>query len=209
MQFCYFRLTMHGNVKISQNRTYRIAVMGAPSVGKSSIISRFLFGKFTNEHKETIEDLYRRDFQLADGTLTLEILDMAGTNEFPAMRDLAIATSDAFLLVHSLDDFSTFDEVVNLRQQILAGTKNSKAPIIIVGNKLDLSPESGTVQKKTAELTSTLDWGCSYVEASAKNNINILDLFMEMFNVCKLPCVLRCDAPMKKMDNKRCILLSH
>jgi small GTP-binding protein len=55
-------------------------------VGKSSIISQFLYDRFSSEYKETVEELHRGQYNLDDGVkLTLDILDTAGHHEFPAI----------------------------------------------------------------------------------------------------------------------------
>jgi GTPase SAR1 family protein len=43
---------------------YRIAVLGAVGVGKSSIISQFLYDRFNSEYKETVEELHRGQYNI-------------------------------------------------------------------------------------------------------------------------------------------------
>lgn len=50
--------------------------------------------------------------------LTLDILDMGGKNEFPAMQRIGISNSNAFILVYSVDDPDSFEEVRRLRDLI-------------------------------------------------------------------------------------------
>ena len=64
----------------------RLVVMGDICVGKSSIIKRFLYGQFDEEHRPTVEDLHSRDFELGGNTLKVDILDTSGEDQFPAMR---------------------------------------------------------------------------------------------------------------------------
>lgn len=40
----------------------RIVFLGSGGVGKSSILKRFLFGTFSSDYKETVEDLYSREY---------------------------------------------------------------------------------------------------------------------------------------------------
>lgn len=94
-------------------------VCRAARVGKSSIISQFLYDKFLSRYRETVEELHRGEYELQDGaSLTLDILDTSGAFQFPAMRALSISTGDAFVLVYSIDDAETWEEVRRLRDQV-------------------------------------------------------------------------------------------
>lgn len=80
-------------------------------MGKTSIIQRFLYDTWCPKYRRTIEELHRADFPIGGTSLTLDILDTGGAYEFPAMKTLNIASSNAFILVYSIEDDNSFDEV--------------------------------------------------------------------------------------------------
>ena len=170
---------------------YRLVVMGAAEVGKTCLVSRFLYHEFISQYKATVEEFHSGEYEINGRPLTLDILDTTGSYEFPAMRRLSIATGDAFILVYSVDDPESFEEVKMLRQQILEAKDSqnevSSTPIVIVGNKADLSkPPVDPTQRATMETTVSIDWGHGYVEASAKDDINIGAVFRELLAQAKI-----------------------
>lgn len=118
---------------------HKIVVMGAAKVGKSSIITQFLYGTFSSKYKRTIEEMHHGDFNVDGVHLTLDILDTSGAYEFPAMRALSISSADAFILVYDVTDASTFEEARALRDQIHETKCSTNVPIVVVGNKVDLT----------------------------------------------------------------------
>lgn len=98
---------------------HRVVMMGSAKVGKSSIISQFLYDKYLTRYRETVEELHRGEYELPDGaSLTLDILDTSGAFQFPAMRALSISTGGAFILVYAVDNLQTWQEVESLRKQV-------------------------------------------------------------------------------------------
>lgn len=63
------------------NARHKIVVMGAAKVGKTSIITQFLYNTFTTKYKRTIEEMHQGNFSIAGVSLTLDILDTAGSYE--------------------------------------------------------------------------------------------------------------------------------
>uniref|UniRef100_A0A182MUD7 Uncharacterized protein n=1 Tax=Anopheles culicifacies TaxID=139723 RepID=A0A182MUD7_9DIPT len=57
------------------------------------------------------------------------------------MRALSISSADAFILVYDVTDSITFEEVKAIREQIHEIKSTTAVPIVVVGNKTDLSDE--------------------------------------------------------------------
>ena len=152
--------------------------MGAAAVGKTCIINRFLYHDFAEQYKATVEEMHRGSYEVGGVDVTLDLLDTTGAYPFPAMRELSINTGDAFILVYSIDDEKSFQEVTSLRAQIL-GQRVNQPPIVIVGNKADVC-DKRAVQQETAESTALIDWQNGYVEVSAKDDTNIAAIFREL-----------------------------
>lgn len=133
---------------------HKIVVMGAAKVGKSSLISQFLYGTFSPKYKRTVEEMHHGEFSVGGVTLTLDILDTSGAYEFPAMRALSMSSADAFILVYDLNDASTFEEVRALRDQIHESKGGTEVPIVVVGNKVDLADEHREVRPGVYTLPS-------------------------------------------------------
>ena len=85
-------------------RDYKIVVLGAGGVGKSSITVQFVQGVYVESYDPTIEDSYRKQIEVDGRACDLEILDTAGVAQFTAMRELYIKSGKGFLLVYSVTD---------------------------------------------------------------------------------------------------------
>lgn len=58
-------------------------------------------------------------------------------------------------------------------------------PIVIVGNKIELAER--VISREQAEAMAVYDWECGYVECSAKDNQNIVQVFKELLVQAKVP----------------------
>ncbi|GFO23534.1 ras-related protein rap-1b [Plakobranchus ocellatus] len=172
----------------TMRKHYRIAIMGAAGVGKSAIVNQFLYGKFHKDYKKTVEDMHRGEFDMDGTKLTLELLDTAGAYKFPGMRRLAIATSDAFILVYSRENSESFREVTELRDLIHAERETDEVPIVIVANKEDRQTkvcrrELASDPVATESAIANIDWDSTFFTASAKEGINIVAIFVEILKL--------------------------
>ncbi|XP_051994175.1 GTP-binding protein Rhes [Xyrauchen texanus] len=160
----------------------RIVVLGAPRVGKTSILRRFLRDDFEEQYEPTCEDFHRKFYHIRGETYQIDILDASGERSFPAKRRLSILTGDIFLLVFSLDDRSSFEEVRALHAEILAAKSalhRSKqkvcVPTVICANKVDLPSEQHAVSR--TEVSRAFGNGSALFETSAKDSVNLEQVF--------------------------------
>lgn len=126
---------------------HKIVVMGAARVGKSSLITQFLYRKFSSKYKRTVEEMHHGQFTVDGVKIDLDILDTSGAYEFPAMRALSISSADAFVLVYSVTDPESFQQAAAIRDQIIDTKHTADVPIVVVGNKLDLANSDRKVRQ--------------------------------------------------------------
>ena len=122
----------------------------------------------------------------------LEILDTAGTEQFTAMRDLYMKNGQGFVLVYSITAQGTFNDLQDLREQILRVKDADEVPLVLVGNKCDLEDER-VVGKLNGEFCSSLDNlsdGEGYwISLSPKTPCSIRESFWWLFLTLYWKCV--------------------
>uniref|UniRef100_T2MET3 Ras-related protein R-Ras2 n=1 Tax=Hydra vulgaris TaxID=6087 RepID=T2MET3_HYDVU len=160
------------------DRQYKLVVVGGGGVGKSALTIQFIQSHFVQDYDPTIEDSYRKQCVIDDKVAHLDILDTAGQEEFSAMREQYMRTGEGFLLVFSVTDRSSFDEIPRFHTQILRVKDIEEFPMILVGNKSDLENERTVSTAEAQELGRKLK--VSYLESSAKQRINVDAAFHDL-----------------------------
>ncbi|CAL1266156.1 unnamed protein product [Larinioides sclopetarius] len=106
---------VQNNTRMGSSRENKLVVLGPGGVGKTSLVVQYLEGFFTTTYKPTVEDYYRHTIKMPDGAFhTVQILDTAGSLNFPAMRELSIRSGRGFILVFSVDNLQSFHEALQL-----------------------------------------------------------------------------------------------
>ncbi|XP_062387258.1 rasd family member 4 [Sardina pilchardus] len=176
------------SLEVKAKTEVRLVFLGAAGVGKTALIRRFLEDSFEPKHRRTVEELHSKEYEVGGAKVTVHILDTSGSYPFPAMRKLSIQTGDAFALVYAVDDADSLETVKGLREEILEVKQDKCTPIVVVGNKSD---RGGAEERKVAGedvlTTVELDWNSSFLEASAKDNQNVLEVFRELLQQVNLP----------------------
>ncbi|XP_071491689.1 GTP-binding protein Di-Ras2-like [Diadema setosum] len=167
---------------------YRLVVLGSGKVGKTAIIQQFINSRFEEKYKETVEDLHCREYHINGHSIKVDILDTSGTLQFPAMRRLSISTAHAFVLVYSIDDSASFENVKHIYNQIQEQRQNYEdIPIAVVGNKSDLELQRRVDLDDARDVLAQNNWRCAHLEVSAKENFLILDIFQKLLELAKIP----------------------
>ena len=130
----------------------------------------------------------------------LEVLDTAGQEEYIALRDQWIRDGEGFVLVYSISSRSSFTRIQKFHHQIQRVKESAAAgsptfpgsplsqtmgsislgppPIMLVGNKCDRVTEREVSTQEGSALAKQLN--CDFVEASAKNCINVEKAFYDV-----------------------------
>ncbi|XP_040566688.1 ras-related protein Rap-2c [Lepeophtheirus salmonis] len=159
-------------------REFKVVVLGSGGVGKSALTVQFVTGHFMEKYDPTIEDFYRKEIEVDSTPCVLEILDTAGTEQFASMRDLYIKNGQGFVVTYSLTNHQTFQDIKTMKDQITRVKGTERVPILLVGNKVDLESQREVPTVEGMALAQI--WGCSFVESSAKNRMNVNEVFAEI-----------------------------
>lgn len=145
-------------------------------------------------------DSYRKQCVIDDEVALLDVLDTAGQEEYSAMREQYMRTGEGFLLVYSITSRQSFEEILTFEQQILRVKDKDYFPMIVVGNKADLEGErevstegslhshlridvpfsSPQLTQQTEGQQLAKQFGCKFVETSAKSRKNVDQAFFDI-----------------------------
>lgn len=153
----------------------KVIVMGVGGVGKSAITNRFIVGRWIEKYDPTIEESYETTVDIDGKALHVEILDTAGQDAYTPLRETFMHTGDGFLLVYSITDDQTLEELRNIREQILRVHRNKKVPIVVIGNKCDCESERAIFADEGKALAE--EFQASFLEVSAKRQYKIKESF--------------------------------
>lgn len=159
-------------------QTIQLVVMGTGGVGKSALTIQYVQQHFVENYDPTIEDSYRRQATVDGKQYMLEILDTAGTEQFKAMRDLYMKNGQGFLLLYSVIAQSSFNEVEDIRAQIVRVKDREDVPMVLVGNKCDLADQR--VIPTTTGAETAKKFNCAFYETSAKTRTNVEEVFSDV-----------------------------
>lgn len=99
--------------------------------------------------------------------LQVEILDTAGQDEYTPLRETFMHTGDGFLLVYSIIDDQTLEELREIREQILRVHRDRKVPMVVIGNKADMAKKDRAVSKEEGKALAD-EFGASFLEVSVR-----------------------------------------
>jgi len=157
---------------------YKLVIVGGGGVGKSSLTMQLVSNQFVDEYDPTIEDSYRKQVTIDNESAILDILDTAGQEELSAMKDQYMRNGKGFLIVYTITSRNSWDEARNLRTRILQVKDEDEFPMVMVGNKKDLSANRQVQESEAA--TFCKQNKIPFFEASAKTRDNVEEGFFQL-----------------------------
>ncbi|XP_008050039.1 GTP-binding protein Di-Ras3 [Carlito syrichta] len=178
-------LILRAFVPHRRSRDYRVVVVGAAGVGKSTLMQRWC-AAFRDAYLPALAETRCRLLGCSHGVASLHITDSADGRRDPRLQRFAIARGHAFVLVYSVTKRETLEELRPFYELIrkIKGSSLHKFPVVLVGNKSD---ERGREVTRKEGAAYALEWRCAFVETSAKADVNVQELFHMLLSHEKQP----------------------
>jgi len=161
-------------------KIFKVVVIGAAGVGKTSIIRRFCENSFLEGYKTTIgSDFYVKKLDLEKAFVNFSVWDLAGEERFKFILPTFCKGAQGALVVFDLSRRRSYIGITSYIELLwqIAG----QVPAVLIGNKSDLLDQRA-VNDEEAKLYSQ-QCNMAYYETSAKDNVNVYRIFEELANL--------------------------
>ncbi|KAG1047654.1 hypothetical protein G6F43_009908 [Rhizopus delemar] len=156
-------------------RKFKLVFLGEQSVGKTSLITRFMYDTFDNSYQATIGiDFLSKTMYLEDRTVRLQLWDTAGQERFRSLIPSYIRDSSVAVVVYDITNRVSFQNTSKWIEDVRA-ERGLEVIIVLVGNKTDLSDKREVTLEEGEKKAS--DTGVLFIETSAKAGHNVKSLF--------------------------------
>ena len=170
--------------------TFKIVLMGASGLGKTSIMNRYISGSFNDKVLASIEIGFSSkilnilEFEESikiDVTIKylliikIQIWDTAGQEKFKSITKIYYQKSDAIILVFDITNINTFNALQKLYEDIKQTIDVSKVLFFVVGNKNDLYENEEVTKEEAINYAKSIN--AEYMCVSALKPSGIEELF--------------------------------
>jgi Ras-related protein Rab-6A len=152
--------------------------LGDESVGKTSIISRFMNDTFENNYNATVGiDFLSKTMYLEDRIVRLQLWDTAGQERFRSLIPSYIRDSAVAIITYDIANRNSF---LNTQKWIddVRTERGNEVVIMLVGNKTDLSHKRQVSVEEGEAKAKALD--ILFIETSARAGYNIKTMFRKL-----------------------------
>ena len=156
----------------------KILTIGESGVGKTCLISRYNKNEFSATHLSTIAiDFKMKNAEINGHRVKIQIWDTAGQERFATLTNGFFKGSDGIIVVYSVTDEKSFENVNKWMQQI-----QQRAPadvkVLLAGNKTDLEEERKVSYEEGERLAQK--YNIPFFETSAKNGTHVNEVFEKL-----------------------------
>ncbi|TDH05363.1 hypothetical protein EPR50_G00142970 [Perca flavescens] len=189
-------------------QSIKCVVVGDGAVGKTCLLISYTTGAFPKEYIPTVFDNYSSQVTVDGRTISLNLWDTAGQEEYDRLRTLSYPQTNVFIICFSISSPASYENV-KLKWHPEVSHHCPSVPILLVGTKSDLRADSETQRKLKDQNQAPISHqqgaalarhihATRYLECSALNQDGIKDVFTEAVKAflnpapasVKKPCVL-------------------
>lgn len=152
--------------------------MGYRSVGKSCLTIQYVDNLFVDSYDPSIENIFTKKAKIRGQEYCLKLVDTAGQDEYSIFPSLYAIDIHGYCLVYSIDSQKSFEVVKIIHEKLLELTSKVHIPIVLVGNKMDLSKERVVPYEEGKKLAH--DMNAAFMEVSAKQFSLVDEMFQTL-----------------------------
>lgn len=157
---------------------YKLVFLGEQAVGKTSIITRFMYDTFDYNYQATIGiDFLSKTMYLEDRSVRLQLWDTAGQERFRSLIPSYIRDSSAAVVVYDVTNRGSFLNTAKWVEDVRT-ERGKDVCIILVGNKNDIT-DRRQVSTEEGEQKAK-EFNIMFIETSAKAGHNVKQLFRQL-----------------------------
>ncbi|MCI4393196.1 hypothetical protein PGIGA_G00154590 [Pangasianodon gigas] len=158
----------------SDSQIYKVVLLGEHGVGKSTLAR--IFGGVEDTHDyEDAGNTYDRSIVVDGEEANILLYDIWEQDNSQWLKDQCMRLGDAYIIVYSVTDKSSFEKASELRIQLRRARQSENIPIILVGNKTDLVRSREVSVDEGSACAVVFD--CKFIETSASLHHNVRTLF--------------------------------
>jgi len=111
----------------------------------------------------------------------LQVMDTVAHADEPlaSWRGTFFSKAEGFVLVYSIADHQSFDNLRAYHQQIAYAQQREPFPLVVCGNKCDLKDDDRQVEQDEGKAMAQ-QWDGTFLEVSAKTRINIDNIIVAL-----------------------------
>ncbi|EDR29516.1 hypothetical protein, conserved [Entamoeba dispar SAW760] len=155
----------------------KVVFIGDATVGKTSLISRFMYDEFYNNYNVTIGTDFHSKIITTNQKLRLrlQLLDIGSSIKYHSIISSYVSNVNVCVLVYDITNQESFINVQQWFKELQEIAITRKIQFYLVGNKIDLSSQESVpiVQAKSFADSNNMKFICT----SALSSMNISSLF--------------------------------
>jgi small GTP-binding protein len=151
----------------------KICILGAFSVGKTSLVKRFVESIFSEAYLTTVGvKIDKKTVELGDRSLTMILWDLAGEDDIASLRMSYLRGSAGYVLVVDGTRPATLDVALSLRGRVESDFGG--LPFVLLFNKSDLDEQWAIPDEKLQDFSRNGWW---VRKTSARTGEGVEDAF--------------------------------
>jgi small GTP-binding protein len=161
---------------------YKIALLGDPATGKTSLIDQYIHHKFNEQYNASLGvNILIKDIEVKEKNLKVKLIiwDIAGQERYELSRRMFFQGCSGALFVYDLTRPSTLESVESKWYPDLITYGKENASFLLIGNKSDLEGSRGITTKEGKTVAEKIK-ARDFIETSAKSGDNVEKAFSNL-----------------------------